>query len=184
MENSEEFLCDFTQACPHHRCLKSIQLVPFMSPQQMSEPGVYAKEKTCLLYPHISEICIMLHIILMISYSPSRAAIQAFCVAQHCSSGRRKETWARLLQARTEWWKTVMWQCCISSVWNDSEFLLSLGAHRGLGQTTTPNGSSWISAGCCQPNLWACTWIPKWWPVHSKWQEQRALPFVLCVEFV
>lgn len=80
----------------------------------------------------------MLHIILMISLSPSQAAIQAFCVAQHCSSGRRKETWARLLQARTEWWKTVMWQCCISSVWNDSKFLLSLGTHRGLGKTTTP----------------------------------------------
>lgn len=22
-------------------------------------------------------------------------------------------------------------------------------------------------SGCCQPNLWACTWIPKWWPVQS-----------------
>lgn len=80
----------------------------------------------------------MLHIILMISLSPSQAAIHAVCVAQHCSPGRRKETWARLLQARTEWWKTVMWQCCISSVWNDSKFLLSLGTHRGLGKTTTP----------------------------------------------
>lgn len=96
------------------------------------------KRRAYLFYPHVSEICIMLHIILMISHSPSQAAIQALCVAQHCSSGRRKETWARLLQARTEWWKTVMWQCCISSIWNDSKLLLSLGTHGGLGQTTTP----------------------------------------------
>lgn len=71
------------------------------------------------------------------SCSPSKAAFQAFCIDQHYSSGRSKETWARLLQGRTEWWKTIIWQHCISSIWNDSKLLLSLGTHRELGQATT-----------------------------------------------
>ena len=79
----------------------------------------------------------MHRIILTMSCSPSKAAFQAFCIAQHYSSGRSKETWVRLLQGRTEWWKAVMWQRCISSIWNNSKLLLSLGTHRELGQATT-----------------------------------------------
>lgn len=151
-------------------------------------PNFLLIQSCSLFYPHISEISIMLHIILMISLSPSQAAIQAFCVAQHCSPGRRKETWARLLQARTEWWKTVMWQCCISSVWNDSKFLLSLGTHRGLGKTTTPTWQllniSWRPLDVASQIYGRVSKSQGGWPVHSKWQEQKAPLFVLCMGFV
>lgn len=143
MENSPEFLYDFTWAHPRcrHRgpksCLVASRLVPFMSPQQMNESGTYVREGIICSTPHISEIWIVHCIILTMSCSPSRAAFQAFCIAQHYSSGRSKETWARLLQGRTEWWKTIIWQRCISSIWNDSKLLLSLGTDRELGQATT-----------------------------------------------
>lgn len=133
METSQEFLYDFTWVYPLCRCrgLKTCpaasEVVPFMSPQQMNEFG---KRRDYLFYPHISDIWITYCIILTMSCSSSKAAFQAFCIAQNYSFGRSKETWVRLLQGRTEWWKTEMWQSCISSIWNNSKLLLFHGSRK------------------------------------------------------
>lgn len=42
-----------------------------------------------------------------------------------------------------------MWQRCISSVWNDSKLLLSLGTHRELEQATTTTWQFWNTS--CAP---------------------------------
>lgn len=76
------------------------------------------RRRNYLYCPSISDIWITCCLILVMSCSASKAALQAFCVFQHCSFGRSKETWARLLQGRTEWWKSEMWQHYISPIWN------------------------------------------------------------------
>lgn len=162
METSQEFLYDFTRLYPLCRCrgLKTCpaarEVVPFMSPQQMNEFG---KRRDYSFYPHISDIWTMYCTILTMSCSPSKAAFQAFCMAQHYSSGRSKETWVRLLQGRTEWWKMEMWQCCISSIGNNSKLLPSHGSWRAwAGHHHFVAVSRYYlcaqeASGCCYPNL-------------------------------
>lgn len=152
MENSQEFVWFHKGLSPSYT--QRAEKLPCSQPacafyESSTDEWIWylCKRRDYLFYPHVSEIWIMHRIILVMSCSPSKAAFQAFCIAQHYSSGRSKETWVRFLQGRTERWKTIMWQRCISSIWNDSKLFLSLGIYGELAQATSTT-RQFLNTGC------------------------------------
>lgn len=153
----------------------------------MSEPGAYAKEGlicfTSTFHRFASCFTKFWWFLAPHPKLPSKHSVQLNTA--HLGKGKKPEQgFYRPGQSDEK-------PCCDSVVWAQFEMIQSSFSPWELTEAWADH-YPYVAApkyqleatGCCQPNLWACSWMQRWWPVHSKWQEQKAPLLVLCMGFI